>query len=796
VWIKIAVLTPAFCAVMAAQSEIDVRTGVFRDRAVTYQVMNGLAVLEGDMILGTPAELEAAKPGASKNALILGDTRYRWTNATIPYRIDDDVPNPRRILDAVAHWNSNTPIQLTPDAGETNRLRFVRENNFGICFSSVGMIGGEQTIRVDDQCTAGALIHEIGHTVGFYHEQARIDRDRYVNVAAENINKSLLNNFGQNFGAQETGPYDYGSIMHYARFSDARNVFAPTIETIPAGMSIGQLTVLSPQEILVVNQMYGQPDQSTVISSNPVGLTIMVDGAAVTTPQAFDWPTGSSHTIEAEGRQRDANVRYVFGRWSDEGDAAHTITAGDAPVFSASFIQEFPLKTSIVGSGTIKVDPPSDDGFYPTGSIVTLTATPAAGNSFLHWTGFISVLQGGLANPATLRVNFQNANYVANFIPRSPTAVSTDPPGLAVTVDGSSTAAPRGFDWAAGSTHTLAVASTIAPAAGVRYVFERWSDGGAPSHSVVAGAPVTYTAVFKRQYQLLTNTGGTGGRISVSPPSSDGFYDEGTTVQLRGLPTSGFTFGNWSGDLRGAAASNPIVMNDQQLVNASFVLPGGLAFNSVAHAATLQPGAVAPGEELVIFGSGIGPDPGVTVDPGATATILGGTRVLFDGAPAPLLSASAGLVTALVPSEIAGQRTTLIQLEVNGRRSGAFTFGVLDAQPGLFTADSSGGGQAQAINEDGQPNSAANPAAGGSVISLWATGIGLSDSSGSPVLPVQVRIGGKDADLLYAGPDDTQPAGVVRIDARIPAGVARGDAPVRITCGYQRSPAGTTVAVQ
>jgi uncharacterized protein (TIGR03437 family) len=199
---------------------------------------------------------------------------------------------------------------------------------------------------------------------------------------------------------------------------------------------------------------------------------------------------------------------------------------------------------------------------------------------------------------------------------------------------------------------------------------------------------------------------------------------------------------------------------------------------------------------LVIFGSGIGPDPGVTLDPGASAAMLGRTRVLFDGAPAPLSSASAGQVTAVVPSEIAGQRTTLIQLEVNGRRSGAFTFGVVEAQPGLFTADGSGGGQAQAVNDDGSPNSSANPAAGGSVVSLLATGVGPSDPSGTPILPLRVQIGGKDADLLYAGPDDAQSVGVVRIDARIPEGISSADAPVRIFCGYERSPAGTTIAVR
>jgi len=35
----------------------DIRTGVYRGQAVTYEVIDGLAVWDGDIILGTPKEL-------------------------------------------------------------------------------------------------------------------------------------------------------------------------------------------------------------------------------------------------------------------------------------------------------------------------------------------------------------------------------------------------------------------------------------------------------------------------------------------------------------------------------------------------------------------------------------------------------------------------------------------------------------------------------------------------------------------------------------------------------------------
>ncbi len=85
---------------------------------------------------------------------------------------------------------------------------------------------------------------------------------------------------------------------------------------------------------------------------------------------------------------------------------------------------------------------------------------------------------------------------------------------------------------------------------------------------------------------------------------------------------------------------------------------------------------------------------------------------------------------------------------------------VADAVPGVF-AD--GSGQALALNEDGTLNSAANPAARGSILVLFGTGEGVSG------LPVSVNVGGYTADVLYAGPVAGYP-GLLQVNARMPAG--------------------------
>src|SRR6185437_12595433 len=144
-----------------------------------------------------------------------------WTNGIVPYVIDPDIPTPARFTDAVTWYNANTPIRFQPRGSEVNYVHLVRSTiGNGICSSNVGMVGGEQFLNVEDACTTATLIHEMGHTVGFLHEQSRHDRNLHITVLYENINKFGYGDFnapGPPLEADE-GVYDYASHMHYSPF--------------------------------------------------------------------------------------------------------------------------------------------------------------------------------------------------------------------------------------------------------------------------------------------------------------------------------------------------------------------------------------------------------------------------------------------------------------------------------------------------------------------------------------------------------------------------------------------------
>ena len=236
----------------------------------------------------------------------------------------------------------------------------------------------------------------------------------------------------------------------------------------------------------------------------------------------------------------------------------------------------------------------------------------------------------------------------------------------------------------------------------------------------------------------------------------------------------------------------------------------GLAIGAVTNAASSIGGPVAPGEVVVLYGNGLGPAKLTQsqLDPtsGLVGTNLAGTRVIFNGTPAPVLYTWATQIAAVAPYGITGSNVQVF-VEYQGQTSAPVTVPVAAVVPALFTQDSSGKGQAAASNQDGTVNGAAHPAKAGGYISLWLTGAGQTNPASvdgqpgaaplpKPVAPVAVTIGGQAATVQYAGQAPYAVAGVMQINAQIPSGVQAGNAvPVVVQVGSVSTQAGVTVAV-
>jgi trimeric autotransporter adhesin len=193
---------------------------------------------------------------------------------------------------------------------------------------------------------------------------------------------------------------------------------------------------------------------------------------------------------------------------------------------------------------------------------------------------------------------------------------------------------------------------------------------------------------------------------------------------------------------------------------------------TVVNAASMKDGPVAPGETVILRGTGFGPDAGAAAVYDANSmlpTVLGGCEARFDGASAPLFYVQSGEVHAQVPYPVKDK--TRVEVVCGGKPGGSLDAVVAASAPGLYPV---------AVNPDGSPNGSAKPAVRGSVITLYGTGEGLTDGPNvagqaaqapypHPKLPVKATVGGVAADVVDAF-STPGVAGMLQVNVRVPGG--------------------------
>lgn len=197
-------------------------------------------------------------------------------------------------------------------------------------------------------------------------------------------------------------------------------------------------------------------------------------------------------------------------------------------------------------------------------------------------------------------------------------------------------------------------------------------------------------------------------------------------------------------------------------------------FGIVNTAGGLLGAAVAPGEVVSIVGTRLGPPAPVHAEAseeGRMPAEVAGTRVFFDGLPAPLLYVSEQRIDVVTPFALSPGGTRVRVAAADGEA--ALDAVVVAEQPAIFRK-----GESAAVNEDGTSNTESNPARLGSVVSIWATGVGTLFPA-----PTDGQIAAeaynyhccgvyfseqKSAEVLYAGAAPGTVAGVVQINFRLP----------------------------
>ena len=317
-------------------------------------------------------------------AFATSNSNARWTDGIIPYEISDDFDQDQRdtIRDAIRHWNEKTIIRLIPHGQLPSAMDFVEfvpaEDS---CQSFVGRIGGRQTIGCDvgDGFSVGSVIHEIGHAVGYMHEQQRPDRDLFVTINEDNILPDFLSQFDIRTNGMVLGPYDYGSIMHYPEWAFT-NGNGDTI--VPnGGEDIGQREGLSPFDIKGVCVLYNAPHVAVAWQDdqNENGLSnIMWSGLT-----RWGKRCGESvvvHQVRARDQARPAigmdSEQNSYVVWEDNRTGSYRIRVRSINVVASDRIVDAQVSTSASGDHRSPSIAVSDNGAF----MVTWQERQAGGN--------------------------------------------------------------------------------------------------------------------------------------------------------------------------------------------------------------------------------------------------------------------------------------------------------------------------------------------------------------------------------------------------------------------------------
>ncbi|KAK3737748.1 hypothetical protein QZH41_017206, partial [Actinostola sp. cb2023] len=209
-----------------AKPAIDVEEDI-----VETNLEQGVQLFEGDIDLTLEQVDMIQKSGTLQKRTAGRQSRSSlWHDRLIPYIIAPSLRSKRHLIkQAVRIFERDTCLKFYEMTSHRSNANYIYMDRRDGCHSKIGKSyrKQQQLLSLGHGCAnVGTILHEMTHAIGFWHEQARSDRNKYVKVIWKNINPGQEYNFERHdIGSVDSLglPYDYESIMHYGKKTFTRN---------------------------------------------------------------------------------------------------------------------------------------------------------------------------------------------------------------------------------------------------------------------------------------------------------------------------------------------------------------------------------------------------------------------------------------------------------------------------------------------------------------------------------------------------------------------------------------------
>lgn len=272
-----------------------------KGQSLEVLVVNGQAYLEGDIALGTASSLDSFQSRIIPFSVVQDDNlviNTRWPNGIVPFVILDGFSDAEKtvIINAMNHIAANTNVCFRHRTNETNYIKFKKYTKAQLGFDGGVSYLGRCFFCLDGQeiklTAAGVndrvVRHEICHALGLLHEQAREDRNSFVDILTNNIQPGFETQFWQAiYTSTDVGSYDFSSIMHYFSTAFGKIVNKVAQQTIrrksnPSDQTFGFASVLSNGDKAGINSMYTQEQTCAALTALAPGELAVGQSKSVT----------------------------------------------------------------------------------------------------------------------------------------------------------------------------------------------------------------------------------------------------------------------------------------------------------------------------------------------------------------------------------------------------------------------------------------------------------------------------------------------------------------------------------